>query len=89
MVRIFILYISQYNGIRKKPGNAYNPKCEIQNVVIFNLRNQNSNDNIKGCPDRCECSLAKCSFGTGTSSVCVWRGLKNVPMGLPNGTCAV
>lgn len=41
MVRIFILYISQYNGIGKKPGNAYNPKCEIQNVVIINLRNQN------------------------------------------------
>lgn len=60
-------------------------------VLMFqlNVAAIDSNDNIKGCPDRCECSLAKCSYGTGTSSVCVWRGLKNVPMGLPNGTCAL
>lgn len=69
--------------------------CLIYGIYVLVLMFQlnvvaiDSNDNIKGCPDRCECSLAKCSYGTGTSSVCVWRGLKNVPMGLPNGTCAL
>lgn len=60
-------------------------------VLMFQLNVVaiDSNDNIKGCPDRCECSLAKCNYGNGTSSVCVWRGLKNVPMGFPNDTCAL
>lgn len=58
-------------------------------VLMFQLNVVDSNVNIKGCPDLCECSLEKCSYGNGTSSVCVWRGLKNVPLGLPNDTCAL
>lgn len=56
---------------------------------MFQLNVVDPKVNFEGCPNRCECSLAKCSFGNGTSSVCVWRGLKNVPMGLSNDTCAL
>lgn len=58
-------------------------------ILMFQLNVVDSNVNIEGCPDRCKCSLANCSYGNGTSSVCVWRGLKNYPMGLLNDTCAL
>lgn len=56
---------------------------------MFEINVVYSKVNIEECPDRCECSLVKCSYGNGSSSVCVWRSLKKVPTGLPNDTCTL